>query len=348
MLSTSPCDSTLAQRRFNSGTTVHAHHKFKRDNFTWEIMATYQLEPTRETLCGRFSREHTPILTITSGDSIRYRTLDSGWGLEPLHSPSQKRRKFEPRGELDDGHCVIGPVAVQEAKAGSVLEIQIGAIRPGDYGFCVAGGWPHPVNERLGIVDAQYETVHSWTLDAERMVGHNQHGHTVALRPFMGVMGLAPDEPGMLPTPPPRFCGGNLDCKELVAGSSLFLPVAVDGGLFYVGDGHALQGDGEVSVTAIECPMQQVDLTFFVHDHLALSVPRAKTAEGWLTFGLHTDIEEAMYLALEGMVHLIEQMLQVGRTDALALASIAVDLRITQIVNGVRGVHAVLPHGAIR
>jgi acetamidase/formamidase len=139
-----------------------------------------------------------------------------------------------------------------------------------------------------------------------------------------------------------------LDCKELVAGSSLFLPVAIEGGFFYVGDGHGTQGDGEVSVTAIECPMEQVDLTFFVHEHLTLSMPRAKTSEGWLTFGVHENLEEAMYIALEGMVQMIQEMHQVGRTDALALASVSVDLRITQIVNGVRGVHAVLPHGAIR
>jgi acetamidase/formamidase len=311
-------------------------------------MASYQLEAVRENLCGSISREHTPILTIASGDSVRYRTLDAGWGLEPQTGPNLARRKFEPRGEHDKGHALIGPVAVQGAKPGSVLEIQIGTIRPGSYGFTVAGGWPHPVNERFGIVDESNKTMHTWTLQPEKMSAYNQHGHTVALRPFMGVMGLAPDEPGMLPTWPPRFCGGNLDCKELVAGSSLFLPVAVDGGLFYVGDGHGAQGDGEVSVTAIECPMQQVDLTFFVHDHLHLSMPRAKTAEGWLTLGVHENLEEAMYLALEGMVLLIQEMHQVGRTDALALASLTVDLRITQIVNGVRGVHAVLPHGSIR
>ncbi len=311
-------------------------------------MTSHYLEPTRAHLCGIISREHTPILTIASGDSVRYRTLDAAWGLEPLLSPTHERRKFEPRGEHDKGHALIGPVAVQGAKPGTVLEIQIGTIRTGSYGFTFAGGWPHPVNERLGIVEEEYETLLAWTLDAERMIGHNQHGHTVALRPFMGVMGLAPDEPGMLRTSPPRFCGGNLDCKELVAGSSLFLPVAIEGAFFYVGDGHGAQGDGEVSVTAIECPMEQVDLTFFVHEHLTLSMPRAKTSEGWLTFGVHENLEEAMYLALEGMVQMIQEMHQVGRTDALALASISVDLRITQIVNGVRGVHAVLPHGAIR
>jgi acetamidase/formamidase len=311
-------------------------------------MATYKLGPERATLCGRISRDHTPILTIDSGDSVRYRTLDAGWGLEPLTGAGLKRRKFEPRGEYDDGHALIGPIAVRGAKPGSVLEIQIGAIRPGTYGFTVAGGWPHAVNERFGIVEAQHETLHTWTLDAERMVGHNQHGHSVTLRPFLGVMGLAADEPGMLSTAPPRFCGGNLDCKELVAGSTLFLPVAVEGGFFYAGDGHAAQGDGESSVTAIECPIDQVDLTFFVRDDLKLTMPRAKTAEGWLTIGLHEDLEEAMYLALEGMVALISEMYQVGKGDALALASVVADLRITQIVNGVRGVHAVLPYGAIR
>lgn len=315
-------------------------------------MASYQLEPTRATLTGSISREHSPILTIESGDSVRYRTLDAGWGLEQLISPTQKRRKFEPRGEDDGGHALIGPIAVQGAKAGSVLEVQIGTIRMGTYGFCVAGGWSHPVNERLGIVDESNETVHSWTLDPDRMIGYNQYGHTVALRPFMGVMGLAPDEAGMLPTSPPRFCGGNLDCKELISGSSLFLPVAVEGGLFYVGDGHAAQGDGEVSVTAIECPMEQVDLTFYLHDGLPnqpkVLSPRAKTPAGWITFGLHENLEEAMYIALEEMALLIQAMLRVERTHALALASVTVDLRVTQIVNGVRGVHAVLPHGAIR
>ncbi len=311
-------------------------------------MPTYALEPTRANLCGVISRAHAPILTIASGDSVRYRTLDAGWGLEPYLSPELTRRKFEPRHEDDRGHALIGPIAVAGATPGSVLEIQIGALRPGAYGFSVAGGWPHPVNARFGIVDDHHETLHAWTLDSERMIGHSQLGHTVALRPFMGVMGLAPDEPGLLPTAPPRFCGGNLDCKELVAGSSLFLPVAVEGALFYVGDGHAAQGDGEVSGTAIECPMEQVDLTFIVHHDRTLTMPRAKSAAGWITFGVHEELEEATYLALEGMVTLIEELYGVGRTDALALASVAADFRITQIVNGVRGVHAILPHGAIR
>ena len=306
------------------------------------------LEPTRRTLTGCVSREHTPVLTIEPGDSVCYRTLDAGWGLEPLTGPDAPRRKFEPRTEQDAGHALIGPVVIQGAKPGMILEVQIGAIRPGPYGFTVAAGWDHPVNQRLGLVDGAARVLHAWTLDADRMIGHNQHGHTVALRPFMGVMGMPPDEPGTHSTVPPRFCGGNIDCKELVAGSSLFLPVAVDGGFFYVGDGHAAQGDGEVSVTAIECPMDQVDLTFHLHPDLTLSMPRAKTPAGWITFGFDEDLQEATYLAIDGMLSLLGELLGVDRADALALASVAVDVRVTQIVNQVRGVHAVLPHGAIR
>lgn len=308
----------------------------------------YTLEPERKNLIGCFSREHTPILMIKSGDTVRYRTLDAGWGLERLVSPTADRRHFEPRTEDDQGHALIGPVAIEGAQPGMTLEVQIGVIRPGPFGFCVAGGWPHDVNARLGIEDKQWSTVHDWTLDADTMTGKNQYGHTVTLRPFMGVMGMPPDEPGKHSTPPPRFCGGNIDCKELTAGSSLYLPVPVQNGLFYVGDGHAAQGDGEVSVTAIECPMEQVELTFHLRDDLSLTMPRAKTPTGWLTFGFHEDLQEATYLALEGMLSLLGELYQVDRTHALALASVAVDMRITQIVNQVRGVHAFLPHGAIR
>jgi acetamidase/formamidase len=178
------------------------------------------------------------------------------------------------------------------------------------------------------------------------MTGEDNEGHKVALRPFMGVMGMPPDEPGDHGTGPPRQCGGNLDCKELVAGTRLFLPVAVAGGLFSVGDGHAVQGDGEVSGVAIECPMERVELSFHLHD-TPRSTPQAKTGEGWLTFGLDQDLNEAMRMAVSGMLDLMVDQHGMGRKEALALASLVVDLRITQIVNGTRGVHAVLPDGAI-
>lgn len=313
------------------------------------LMGTiHYLKPERRTLTGCFSREHTPVLTIQPGDSVRYSTLDAGWGLELLTDFSIPRKKFEPRNEDDNGHALIGPIAIEGAKPGMTLEVQIDEIIPGSYGFCTAAGWDHPVNVRLGLVENGSEVIHGWTLDPKTMVGRNQYGHTIALRPFMGVMGMPPDEPGKHPTHPPRFCGGNIDCKELTAGTKLYLPIPVEAGLFYVGDGHAAQGDGEVSVTAVECPMDHLQLTFHIHDDVKLAMPRAKTPTGWITFGFHEDLQEATYLALEGMLALLVELYQVDRSNALALASVAVDMRITQIVNQVRGVHAFLPHGAIR
>jgi acetamidase/formamidase len=217
------------------------------------------------------------------------------------------------------------------------LAIRVERLRPGRWGWTRAGG---------ELADDE-DVMHVWQLDAEGMTGRNQHGHTVALRPFMGVMGLPPAEGGQHSTIPPRFCGGNLDCKELVAGSTLYLPVTVPGALFSVGDGHGRQGDGEISGTAIECPMDEVVLTFELLDKVAITSPRADTPAGWLAFGLDADLNRACRLALEGMIGLMVEQLGLARMDAVALASLVVDLRITQIVNEVCGVHAVLPHGAI-
>jgi acetamidase/formamidase len=279
---------------------------------------------------------------------VRFRTLDAAWGLEtPATQALADRHKFEPRVKgLDDGHALCGPIAIKGAKPGMTLEVSIDRIVPGTYGWTVAGGWESEINKRLGV--AEDGTLLVWTLDAEKMVGRDQFGHEVALRPFMGVMGMPPDEPGILPTAPPRVTGGNIDCKELVAGTTLYLPIAVEGGLFSVGDGHGLQADGEVSGTAIECPMEEVDLTFRLHEDLHIETPRAHTPEGWITFGFDEDLDEATMIALEGMLRLIEEKHGIKRPANLGLASLLVDMRITQIVNGVRGVHAVLPHGAIR
>jgi acetamidase/formamidase len=311
-------------------------------------MATYTVEPDLQTLHGCFSRELPPVLTIDSGDTVRYRTLDAGWGLEPQLAQGIPRRKFAPRiEEWDDGHALCGPVAIRGAQPGMTLEVQINAIRPGTFGLTIAGygGEDNERNKRLHI---EHETLHTWTLDADTTTGRDQFGLTLSLRPFMGVMGMPPDEPGTHSTGPPRFCGGNIDCKELVAGSSLYLPISVSGALFSVGDGHGLQGDGEVCGVAIECPMELVDLTFYLHESPRLATPRANTPAGWLTLGFHEDLDEATMIALDAMLDLMCEQYSLQRQDALALASLVVDMRITQIVNGVRGVHALLPHGAIR
>jgi acetamidase/formamidase len=313
------------------------------------MTTTHTLEPELKTLHGYFSPERAPILTIDPGDSVIYRTLDAGWGDEPYTGGDvHKRSKFpgyDPA-EYGDGHALVGPIAVTGAKPGMTLTVQINAIVPGAWGGCFAGGWNSVFNQRYGVTDGG--TVHAWTMDAETMTGRNHLGHTVTLRPFMGVMGMPPPEPGRHSTAPPRIWGGNLDCKELVAGSTLYLPIPVEGALFSVGDGHGTQGDGEVSGTAIECPMDRVDLTFDLRDDFPITTPHARTPSGWLTMGFGDNLDDATYMALEAMFTLMQKQYRMERLDAIALASVTVDLHITQIVNGVVGVHALLPHGALR
>lgn len=184
-------------------------------------------------------------------------------------------------------------------------------------------------------------------LDPDNGIGINQNGIRVKLAPFMGVMGMPADDAGMFSTGPPGVNGGNIDCKELIAGSTLYLPIAVSGGLFSTGDGHAAQGDGEVSGTGIECPMERCVLRFDLRDDLPISTPWARTPGAWLAFGFDESLDKASLIALSAMLDLMQQELGFSRGEALTLASLTVDLRITQIVNGVKGVHAVLPDHSI-
>jgi acetamidase/formamidase len=306
----------------------------------------HEIPLERRTLHGHFSCDLEPVLAIDPGDTIAISTLDAGWGLE---GGSWDRRHFEPRDpELDAGHPLIGPIEVRGARAGQTLEIRIDAIRVGSYGFTDAGGWPSALNTRLGVDDGDTLALW-WELDADAGVGRDQHGREIELRPFLGVLGMPPAETATCwPTGPPRVWGGNLDCKELVAGTTLLLPIPVEGALFSAGDGHARQGDGEVSQLAIECPVERAELTLGVRDDLKLRTPIAWTPDAWLVLGLDDDLDEAAASAVEGMIELMEREHGLERRDALALASLVVDLRVTQVVNGVKGVHAVLPHGEIR
>jgi acetamidase/formamidase len=303
-------------------------------------VTVHELPLERRTLHGHFSRELQPVLTIDSGDTVAFSSLDSGWHVEP-------GRKFEPRDErLDAGHALVGPVEIRGARAGQVLEVSIDRVDVGSWGWCAAGGWSTPLNERLGVLEQG--TVLRWELDGKAGVGRDERGRELELRPFLGVLGMPPPEPGPWPTQPPRVWGGNIDCKELVRGTRLLLPIPVDGALFSAGDGHARQGDGEVSQLAIECPLERAELTLTVREDLDLQAPVGWTPEAWLTFGFHEDLDEAAALAIASMLDLLGREHGLGRVDALALASLVVDLRVTQMVNGVSGIHAVLPHGAIR
>ena len=286
----------------------------------------HEIPLERANLHGHFSRDLPPVLTLDSGDSLRFATLDAGW-----HSVPEERHFPDLDPELDSGHALVGPVEVRGARAGATLEVRIDAVEVGTWGITFGDG--------EGML---------WSLDAQAGTGTGPAGATVQLAPFLGVLGMPPPEPGVHSTGPPRKSGGNIDCKELVADTTLFLPIPVDGALFSAGDGHARQGDGEVSGTAIECPLTRAELTLTLLDDLELGTPLARTATAWITFGFDEDLDEAAGVATEAMLDLMERELGVGRREALALASVAVDLRVTQVVNGAKGVHAVLAHDAIR
>ncbi|MCT8138329.1 acetamidase/formamidase family protein [Anaerobacillus sp. CMMVII] len=300
-------------------------------------------------LHGSFSKDYQPTLTINSGDSLHLTTPDIEWGYS--EQKGKERTLYSSRvNEEKRIHPMIGPIEIQEAKKGMVLEVRLNEISPGWYGRNWGGGISNWQNEQLGISNCERIQL-DWELNAQTMTGSCYIGEQqfhVGLKPFMGLLAVAPAEPGVHITSPPRYCGGNIDCKELVKGSTLYLPIAVDGALFSIGDGHALQGDGEVSGTAIECPMDFVDVTLTIREDMELRLPRAKTPTSWITFGFDEDLNKATAIALNEMVEMMQQLYQIGKAEATALASVAVDLRVTQIVNGVKGVHAILPHGALR
>lgn len=304
-------------------------------------MALHEIPLERRTLHGHFSAGLEPVLAIDPGDTIAFGCPNAGWWLTP-------DERFGPRDpELDAGHALIGPVEVRGARPGQTLEVRIDVVSVGGFGVTEAGGWPTPLNERLGVSEGE-EWRLDWALDAEAGTGRDQHGREVALHPFLGVMGMPPPEPGVHSTQPPRPWGGNIDCSELVTGTTLFLPVPVEGALFSAGDGHARQGDGEVSQLAIECPIERAELTLALRDDQPLTTPVAWTPDAWIVLGFDEDLDEAAAIAVDAMLELMGREHGLGRRDALAIASVVVDLRVTQLVNGARGIHAVLRHDAVR
>jgi acetamidase/formamidase len=281
----------------------------------------------RETIHGHFSAALPPVVTVDPGDAVRFQSLDAWWrwtGPDEDYFPSIDA-------ELDDGHPLTGPIEVRGARAGDTLVVRMDEVVVGSWGETLA----EPLRDR-------------WRLDAAAGVGVDDRGAQVALAPFLGVVGMPPPEPGVHSTIPPRRFGGNIDCKELVAGTTLYLPVPVDGALLSAGDGHGAQGDGEVSGTAIECPLERVVLTLDVRRDLPIALPVARTADAWITLAFDADLDRAADDALHAMLDLMQREHGLDRAHAFALASVAVDLRVTQIVNEVKGVHAVLRDGAIR
>ena len=174
------------------------------------------------------------------------------------------------------------------------------------------------------------------------MTGRLPWGLELPLKPFFGVMAVAPPAPwGSVSTLPPRRNGGNLDNKELVAGTTLYLPIHVDGALFSVGDGHGVQGDGEVCVTAIETGLVGT-FELIVRDDMALDWPMAETPTHVMTMAFDPDLDTCVTIALRDMLGLIAARTGLTRQEAYALCSLVADLRVTQVVNGAKGIHVML------
>jgi acetamidase/formamidase len=305
-------------------------------------VATHYLDARPETVTDVFSRDLTPVLTVDPGDRVVVRSLDAHGYLERQEFPGEVRPLMFSEGR---GHCLCGPIAVRGAAPGIALAVRFVDLRPDPWGWTAAGSRDTPLNRQLNVSAAKSSLL--WEIDGRALVATSSSGPRVRLAPFLGVVGMPPDEPGEHSTVPPRTAGGgNIDCRSLVAGSVLYLPVTVPGALLCVGDGHAAQGDGEVGGTAIECGMTtEMDLDLVAD--APVDTIHATTPSGRITFGFSDDLNQAMAAALDAMLAWMQGLLGVPKVEALALASVVVDLRITQVANQTWGVHAVLPHDAL-
>jgi acetamidase/formamidase len=236
-------------------------------------------------------------------------------------------------------HILTGPIFVEDAKPGDVLEVRIQSIRlavPFAYNRFRPG---------FGFLpdDFPYTQSKIIPLDEKSMIAHFAPGIDIPLRPFFGSIGVAPPEvTGRISSGPPWIHGGNMDNKELVAGTTLFLPVHAPGALLLVGDGHAGQGNGEVDITAMETSLIGT-FQLIVRKDLHLRWPRAETATQYITMGFHEDLNEATKMAVREMIDFLASAKHMSRDDAYMLTSVAADLSITQLVDGNKGVHAAIP-----
>ena len=295
---------------------------------------------------GFFDASLKPVLTIDSGDVVRLETATGNpryfekLGVPKDKIPAELYGVFQ--GVDNDGrgdHTLNGPIAVRGAEPGDTLEIRIRSV---DVRLPIAGQGFVPNRGQLPD-DFPYEKQRVVWIDVARKMVLFAPGIEIPARPFWGVMAVAPPASmGRVPSGPPGVFGGNLDNPDLGAGSTLYLPVQVPGALLSIGDGHAVQGHGEVSLSAIETSLKG-EIQVVLHKQQHLRWPRAETATHYITMGLHTDLDEAAKIATREMLDWIVQTKGLSRDDAYLLASAAMDLSVTQVVDGTKGVHAMLP-----
>lgn len=284
-----------------------------------------------------------PVLTVRSGDRVTVDTVSGmpeelppnelGFEILPEHLEIH-RRSVKGVGN----HIYTGPIAIEDAEPGHVLQVRII-----DITLRQNWGW-NIFRPYMGTLPEEFpylQRLHI-ALDRETMMATMPWGLKLPLCPFFGQLVVAPPLAfGRQGSREPREFGGNIDCKELTAGSIIYLPVWTKGALFSTGDGHALQGDGEVCGTAIETALTGI-FEFTLRKDLAYRVPRAETATHYITLGFDVDLDEAAKQALREMIDWLGVLLNIGSGEAYALCSIATNLRVTQTVNGVKGVHAMI------
>ena len=311
------------------------------------LAENFELKATPKTVVwGYYSAAAKPVLTIHSRDTVRIETVSGNparleaAGAAPRDIPDALRiinKEVTDRGP--GGHILTGPIFIEGAEPGDVLEVRIlkteltapfayNSFRPGS-GF-LPDDFP---SARTKIIP----------LDRKRMLGHFSDSVEIPLHPFFGSMGVAPPEAnGRINSAPPWIHAGNLDNRELVEGTTLYIPVHAPGALFEVGDGHAGQGDGEVDITALETQLTGT-FQFIVRKDMHLKWARAETPAYYIAMGVHEDLTEATKLAVREAIDFLATEKHMSREDAYMLASVAVDFCITQLVDGNKGVHAMIP-----
>jgi acetamidase/formamidase len=299
---------------------------------------------------GYYSAEVKPALIVHSGDTVRMHTVSTcnlermeAAGMPHAAIPQYDRDIHEQvKDKGPGGHILTGPVDIAEAEPGDVLEVQIQNIDI-DVPYACNGFAPG-----RGFLpnDFPYARMKMMPLDLAHNVAKFAPGIDIPLHPFFGSMGLAPLS-GKLNSGPPWMHAGNMDNKELVAGTTLYIPVQAKGAFFEAGDGHAGQGNGEVDITALETWLTGT-FKFIVHKDQHLLWPRGETPTSYISMGFDEDLKTATEMAVRNMIDFLVSEKHLSRDDAYALTSVAVDVDTTQLVDGKVGVHAICPKTVFR
>ncbi len=311
-----------------------------------------------------FISDDEPILQVKSGDIVTIETIshegilpDQGDTVEFFTSAGideadilsdqlAVKKEIEKTGE--GPHVITGPIYVEGAEPGDVLEIRTVSIDYRvPYGVISNRHGKGSLPEEYPVDNADIYTK-VIPIDADKDIGifrpaNDKPEIDLPLKPFMGIMGVAPADPDeAVNSVPPGNYGGNIDIKHLAAGSSLYLPVQVPGALFYTGDPHCAQGNGEVALTAIECSLTPT-FELIVHKNKQLESPMGETEDAWLAIGLDKDLDEAMKKAVRESLRIINEEYGLTKQDALLFGSAAIDYEVSQVVDIVKGVHGVIP-----